>query len=76
MQTRAGKGQQAMTLPARINHPAALAHARRVIASKLSPVSPAVRLARAYVDLHEKTKGVLVAVLEKVDAAIAEGGGQ
>lgn len=57
-----------MTLPARINHASALRDARQILAAKFSPASPAVRMARAYVDLHEKTTGVLKRTLERVDA--------
>jgi hypothetical protein len=56
--------------PARIHHGAALAHARRILSQRYSPASPLVRIARAYVDLHDKTTGVLRGTLAKVDALL------
>lgn len=62
-----------MTLPNRIHHGAALAHARRILSNPYSPGSQLVRIARAYVDLHEKSVGVLRGTLEQVDALMIEG---
>lgn len=55
-----------------VNHAAARETARSVLSSCPSPGRADVRLARAYLDLHEKMTALLGRTLVRVDEALAD----